>query len=301
MMVSGSFSKLLAPGLDEVFHTAYNEVPALWTTLFNGRNSDKYYEEHTSWAGFEGFQNYGELEDIELRDAQPGFTTRYVHRKWGDGYQLSQELVDDIQYGGVVEEFPAMLARAGRATKETVAATVFNLGFSASQPGGDGSALFATDHPLAGAAGGTGSNKNGTPTDLSHTALKDALITMKRTKADDDIFSPIIPKILLVPDQLGPTAREILGTERVPYSADNTTNVLTDAGLQVVEWSYLTDEDTWFLLAPKAQTKLNYFERWPLRQIMEDRNINQSMVHLAYERYSFGFSDWRGVYGVQGA
>ena len=299
-MVQGTFSKLLAPGLNQVFHTAYDEATQIWDMLFNMDSSDRAYEEDLSWAGFEPFQNYGELEDIELRDANQGYTTKYVHRKWGLGYQLSQELVDDNLYSGVIDQFPAMLARAARATKETVAASLFNLGFS-SWTGGDSKALFATDHPLAGAGGGEGANEFTTVKALSHSALKEAITALKRTRADDNIFSPITPAILLVPDQLEHRALEILGTDKVPYSADNTTNVLTRQGLTVVPWSYLTDEDNWFLLAPKAQTKLRYFERWPMRQVMKDREENQSMVHLAYERYSFGYSDWRGVFGVEGA
>lgn len=301
MMVSGTFSELLAPGLQKVFNRAYNEAPEMWTQFFNAESSDRAYEDHFSWAGFEPFQPYKELEDIELRDAKPGYTVRYVHRKWGLGYKLSQELVDDNLYTGVIDQFPAHLARAARATKETVAASIFNLGFSSTQPGGDAKALFATDHPLYGSASGTTSNTFGSARALSHSALKDAIIQMKRTVADDNIFSPQTPEILLVPDALYFDALEIVGTEKVPYSADNTTNVLRDANLRVVSWSYLTDEDNWFLLAPKSQTKLFYFERWPMRQIMKDIELNQSMVHLAYERYSFGFSDHYGLFGVQGA
>lgn len=300
MMVSGSFSKLLAPGLDKIFHTAHNEVPEMWTRLFNMESSSKKWEEHFSYAGFEPFQQLGELEDIQLRDAVPGFTVRYQHRKWGLGYQLSRELVDDNLYPGTLEVFPAWLARSARATKETVAATVLNLGFSSSQPGGDGKPLFATDHPLAGAGGGTYANTFSTPRALSVQALKDARLIAKRTVADDNIFAPVDLTELWVPDALEDTAREILGTERMPYSADNTINVVSGR-YQVNAWSYLTDEDNWFLKAPTAQTQLTYFERWPLRQIMKDRDENLSMVHLAYERYSFGFSDWRGIFGAQGA
>lgn len=299
-MVSGTFSQLLAPGLRNVFHTAFNEAPSVWKSLFNANSSSRAYEEDFSWAGFNGFQNFGELEDIQLRNAVPGYTTRYVHRKWGLGYQLSRELVDDNLYGNI-KQFPSMLARAARATKESVAAAIFNLGFDSSYVGGDGSELFATDHALAGEAGGTQSNTTATATSLSHSALKSAITALKRTKADDGIFSPIRPAILLVPDQLEFRAREILGSDRVPYSADNTENVLNSANLQIVTWSYLTDEDNWFLLAPKANTMLNYFERWPLRQIMKDREENLSMLHLAYERYAFGWSSFYGTYGVQGS
>ena len=301
MMVSGTFARLLAPGLQKVFNRSYNEAPERWTQLFNMNQSDRAYEDHFSWAGFEPFQSYDELEDIQLRNAKPGYTVRYVHRKWGLGYQLSQELVDDNQYSGVIEAFPSHLARSARATKETVAATIFNLGFSVNQPGGDGRPLFDTAHPLYGAASGTTSNTFAAPTPLSHAALQEALIQLKRTKADDDIFSPVTPSILLIPDQLGPAAREILGTPTVPYSADRTINTLSDSGLTIVEWSYLTSPDTWFLLAPTSQTGLHYFERWPMKQIMKDIEENQSMKHLAYERYSFGFSDHTGTFGVQGS
>lgn len=301
MMVSGSFSELLAPGLSKVFHRAYNEAPQVWTELFNAQQSSRAYEEYFSFAGLELFRPYGELEDIELTAARPGYKVRLVHRKWGNGYKLSQELIDDNQYSGVIEQFPTFLARAARATKETVAAAVFNLGFSGSQLGGDGKPLFATDHPLYGVNGGTTSNTFATPRALSHTALKDAIIQLKRTRADDGILSPVTPAILLVPDNLYFRALEILGTDRVPYSADNTVNVLRSENLRVVAWSYLTDEDNWFLLAPKAQTGLVYLERWPLRQEMRDITLNQSMVHIAYERYSFGFYDHVGTFGVQGA
>jgi hypothetical protein len=300
MMVSGSFSQLLAPGLQKVFHRSYNEAPEGWQQFFNLEKSDRAYEDHFTWAGFEPFQNYGELEDIQLRNAQPGYTVRYVHRKWGLGYQLSQEMVDDNLYSGVIEQFPAHLARSARASKETVAATIFNLGFSPLQPGGDGVSLFNVAHPLFGGAGGITSNTFAAPVALSHTALQTALIQLKRTRSDDAIFSPVTPSILLVPDQLGPAAREILGTPTVPYSTDRTINTLSSSGLQIVEWSYLTDVNDWFLLAPKANTGLHYFERWPMKQIMKDIEENQSMKHLAYERYSFGFSDHFGTFGVLG-
>lgn len=300
MIVEGTLSKLLAPGIRKVFNTAYSEAPSVWESLFNSSPSNRAYEEDTSWAGFETFQQYDELENIDLRNIRPGFTTRYVHRKWGLGYQISREAVDDNLYG-TPREFPAHLARAFRATKEIIAASIFNLGFSGGTTGGDGKTLFATDHPLYGAGGGTQANTFSTARALSHSSLKDAIIEMKRNKADDAIFSPVTPSILLVPDYLQFTAQEILNTTNMPYSADNTVNVLQSQNIQVVTWSYLTDANDWFLLAPKAQTHLNYFERWPLNQIMKDIDENQSMMHLAYARFAYGWSHFHGTWGVQGA
>lgn len=297
MIVQGTLSELLAPGLNEVFNTALNEAPSVWEMLYNSAPSSRAYEEDVSWSGFQPFQEYSELENIDLRGVSQGPKTRYVHRKWGLGYQLSQEAIDDNQYG-TVNEFPAQLARAN-ATRETIAASLFNLGFT-TFVGADGLSLFNAAHTLYGPSGGSQANTFSTARALSHTALKDAIINMKRSKADDNIFSPATPAILLVPDQLEFTAKEILQTPSMPYSADNTVNVLQNQ-LQVVSWSYLTDSNDWYLLAPKAQTKLKYWDRWALRHVMKDKEENQSMIHLSYARFSFGFSHWYGTWGVQGA
>jgi phage major head subunit gpT-like protein len=217
------------------------------------------------------------------------------------GYQLSRELVDDNMYGNI-RQFPEMLARQARHTKETVAASVFNNGFSTSFTGADGKPLFATDHPLRGSAGGTQANKFSTARALSHSALKDALVELRQNKADDGTFSPITGAVtLLVHPDLEFRALEILGTERVPYSADNTTNVLRDRSISVQVWPFLTDTNAWFLGADKSRTKLKYFERWPLTQNMEDIDRNLSMVHRVYERYSVGWSHFSGLWGDEGA
>ena len=189
MMVRGTFSELLAPGLNEIFTTAYSEAPEKWTQFFNQYNSTRAFEEDWSWAGFEPFQGREELEELPVRDAKPGFKTRYSHRTFANGYKLSREMLDDSMYN-IASEFPAHLARAARATKEATAASIFNLGFSGSYPGGDGKALFATDHPSAGGIAPAQANTTNSPTPLSHTSLKAAITAMKRTKADDGIFAP---------------------------------------------------------------------------------------------------------------
>ena len=303
MMVQGTFSALLAPGLNEVFHNAREEEPTMWGQLFSRNSSERAYEEDFHWAGFEQFQEFGELENIQLKDAEPGAMTRYVHRKWGQGYQLSRELMDDNLYGNV-SEFPAMLARAAHATKETVASFVLNNGFSASFPGGDGKPLFSTAHPLYGTSGGTQANTFTTSTALSEASLKSALTSLRTSKDDASIFSPIMgPMTLWVPPALEFTALEILGTPTRTggVAGDLTINPLQDRQIKVQVWNYLTDDNNWFLSSDSGRTKLKYFERWPLQQFMEDVNGNLSMRHYAYERYSFGWSSFYGIFGVQGA
>lgn len=299
LTVTGSFAETIGPTIYTLFDRAYNEATPVYQELFNEESTDRPYEDSMSLVGLEPFQQFGEAENIPIRKAKEGFKTRILQNKWGLGYGVTREFVDDNYYN-VIQRYPEWLARSARATKETVAASIFNLGFSAAIPGGDGKPLFATDHPMYGAGGGSQANTFTTGRALSATALREALIAMRRTTDDVGIFSPVQPAILLVPDWLEDRAHEILRTPTVPYSADNTINVLANKGLQVVTWSYLNDEDNWFLLAPKNQTGLVIYQRDAMEHFMVDRPENETSVYYARERYGLGFTDWVGTWGVEG-
>lgn len=302
MIVRGTFSELLAPNFNEVFNRTVTEEAPVWTELFDTFPIDRAWVEDYSWAGLEGPEEFGETEPIPLADPRPGFKTRYVPVKYGRGYRISRESLDDIQYGGVLEAMPQSLVRGARAHKEIAAASIFNLGFT--NVGGDGVPLFSTQHPLFGATGGVASNRFATARPLSHAALKDALLAAAKNVDDVGIPNPVRMTKLVVPRDLQFVAQEILGTDRVPYSADNTTNVLASQGLRVVVWDYLDnngENSNWFLLGEKGDTKLKYFERYPLTQVATDIDWNMTMKYGIYEKYAFGFSDYIGTFGVEGA
>lgn len=303
MIVQGTFSKLLAPGLNDVFNRTVAELPPVWPTFFNTESMDRAFVEDYSWAGLEGPKKFGEGESIPLSDPRPGFLTRYVAEKYGNGYRITREAVDDNLYGGVLEALPQSLVRGARAHKERIAADIFNSGFTGTG-GGDGQPLFSTAHPLFGSTGGVAANRFATARPLSHSAIKDALTAAAKNVDDTGVFNPIQMKYLVVPRDLEFDAKEILGTDKVPYSADNTTNVLTNSGLTLVVWDYLDnagDASNWFLVADKSNTRLKYYERWPLQQVAQDIDWNQTMKYGIFEKYTFGFSDFQGTFGVAGA
>lgn len=300
MIVRGTFSELLVPGLNEVFNRTVTEQAPVWPTFFNTNAMDRAFVEDFSWAGLEGPAEFKETEPIPLADPLPGFKTRYVARKYGRGYRISREALDDNLYSGVLETLPQSLVRGARAHKEIAAASIFNTGFTTAL-GGDNQPLFSTAHPLFGATGGTVSNRFNSARPLSHTALKDAIIQLAKNVDDTGIPSPVTAKYLVVPRELQFDAQEILGTDKVPYSADNTTNVLPGQGLQIVVWDYLVADDAWFLLDDKSNTRLKYFERYPLTQVAEDIDWNMTMKYGVWEKYGFGFSDFVGTFGVPGA
>ena len=299
MMVRGNFSRELAPGLNMVFRTTMTEREMMWKRFFAESSTVRAYEEDATLGGFPLLQQVGELQDVPLRGTAEGFVTKYIPLKYALGYELSTELVEDNLYDETITGLPAALGRSARATQETAGAAVFNFGFT--KIGADGKALFATDHPRAGGSG-SDSNTNATPLGLSYSAIQTSITALKRQRGDDGIFTPVEgPFTLLVPDQLWWQALEITGSDKVPYSADNTTNTVAQQSIEVVPWGYLTDSNNWFILGPMAQTKLRFFRRRALEQVMIDVERNDSMCHFVREKYVFGYSDYRATWGVQGA
>ena len=66
---------------------------------------------------------------------------------------------------------------------------------------------------------------------------------------------------------------------------------------------YLTDPDAYFILTSvtEAGEGLKMFQRTAMETSMEPDFATDNIRYKARERYSFGFSDWRGIYGSQGA
>jgi len=118
---------------------------------------------------------------------------------------------------------------------------------------------------------------------------------------DRNQLIPVNPNTILVPPELEDTAWEIVNTINKPGTADNDGNFVRSTGLRVIVWDYLTDENNWFLLDPAlAKMYLNWFERVPLEFSMDPTSdFNLEAKFRGYMRYSYGFSDWRWVYGHQ--
>ncbi|MDR7534550.1 MAG: Mu-like prophage major head subunit gpT family protein [Armatimonadota bacterium] len=299
-MTRGQFATYFTRGLKEVFWTHYREAESVYERIYNVARSEKNYEEVLGLVGFGYLPKEGELETVTLQDALEGFKTRFTHVKYGLGYQISQELIDDDMYGQI-REFPAALARSARATMEKISADVFNNGFSTSFTGADGKPLFATDHPLK--RGGTGSNRAATAADLSFSALRQGAIDLR--KITDDAGIPIggsTEITLLVPPDVEFDAAEIIKSVERPDTANRAVNALRQQRRwDLIVWDYLTDTDAWFLLYPKNLHKLICFIRKDIDQ-EADRDIKtDAFWHVVRFRKSVGWADWRGTYGNPGA
>jgi hypothetical protein len=216
-------------------------------------------------------------------------------------FAITQEAVEDNLYHQLGARYARALARSMRETKEVIAANILNRAFSGSYLGGDGKALLATDHPLL--FGGTLSNKLATAADLSESSLEDLAI-MIRTLVDDRSL-PMAAKAtrLIIPPQLMFEAARLVRSTYRPATGDNDINAIRSLGIlgedpHVV--TRLTDTDAFFIKTD-VMDGLKHFQRVNLQRGSEDDFNTGNMMYRARERFSFGWSDPRGLVGSEGA
>jgi len=303
IITSGSFAKALWPGVNAWYGKAYNDYATEWDKLgFDKNTSKKAYEEDVGISSFGLASVKNEGAPINYDSEKQGFTSRYNHVVYALGFIVTREAFEDDQYDVIGSRKAKALARSMRQTKEIVAANIFNRAFSGSgYLGGDGKTMCASDHPNI--AGGEQSNILGTAADLSEAALEQATIDIAGFRDDRGLLIAAKPKKLIIPYQLQFEAARILNTTGRVGTDLNDINAIKEAGVvgEVVVNHFLTaDPDAWFLVTD-VNDGLKYFERRGDQFEMDNDFDTENAKFKATSRYSFGWTDWRGVYGTAGA
>jgi hypothetical protein len=269
--------------------------------IYETETSERSFEEETKLSGFSAAPVKNEGSAIAYDNAQEAFTARYTHVTIAQGFSLTEEAIEDNLYDSLSARYTKALARSMAYTKQVRAASVLNNGFSASFPGGDGVALFATDHPLV--SGGTNSNEPATGADLNETSLEAAVIQIAQWTDERGLLIAAKPKKLIVPPQLQFVATRLLETELRVGTADNDINAIKNNGSIPEGYTinhYLTDTNAWFLTTD-VPNGMKHFVRTPLQNSMDGDFDTGNVRYKARERYSFGFSDPLGMFGSPGA
>jgi len=299
-ITTGSHPKALWPGVKAFFGKSYAEKPMVCDQVFDLMPSDKAHEEYVEETGFglAGVKPEGSSVSYDT-DAQ-GYTTRLTNVTYGLGAVVTREAIEDNQYESVARTKARKLARSMRATKETVFANVLNRGFDSGYTGGDSKELFATDHPTL---NGTQANELAVAADLSEAAIEDALILIEGIRDSRGILAQLEGRMLIVPRQLTFEAHRIMNSTLQSGTGNNDINAVRNMGMLpdgVVSWSYLTDEDAWFIKTD-ADTGLMRQQRRAL-ELTQDNDFDTENARMkATERYVGGWGDWRGVVGSPGA
>jgi hypothetical protein len=278
----------------------YDEHATEFTDLFDKESSDKNYEEDVQLTGFGLAPRKSEGAATSFDSETQGFTTRYTHVAYALGYIVTKEELDDNLYEQVSKRRAASLAMSFRQTKENVAANVYNRAFSGTYLGGDGVALCSTAHPNA--TGGTWANKPTVDVDLSEAALEDAIIALMGYQNDRGLLINVMPKTLHIARQEIMNAQRILQSSYAPGTANNDINVVKagnylPGGFKLNH--YFTSPRAWFIRT-NIPNGMKYYERVGIQFDQDNDFDTMNAKAKGYERYSFGWTDPRAVYGVNG-
>jgi len=294
-------AKELEPGLNALFGMEYARYENEHAEIFDTESSDRAFEEEVLIVGFGNAEVKTEGQGVDYDTASEGFTARYTHETVALAFALTEEAVEDNLYDRLGARYTKALARSMAHTKQVKAANVLNNAFSSSYTGGDGLSLINTAHTLAG--GGTWANRATTMSDLNETSLENALIGISTFVDDRNMILALQGSKLIVPPQLQFVADRLLETPGRVGTADNDINAVKNMGLLPQGYSvnhFLTDTDAWFVLTD-CPDGFKHFERSPISTSMEGDFDTGNVRYKARERYSFGWSNPRCVYGSQGA
>ena len=297
---TASFAKSLWPGVNAWFGQAYNQYSPEWVNLFQKDTSERAFEEDVGVSGFGLAALKGEGAPITMDSQRQSFIQRYVHNVYALGFAITQEAYEDDLYGVVGKKGAQALAFSMQQTKEIIGANIFNRAFSGTYTYGDGQALISTSHPNF--VGGTWSNRLSVDSDLSEAALEQACIDIAGFTNDRGLLIKVLPKKLAIARQNMFEATRILGSQGRVGTELNDTNALKTMGMipEVVTNHYFTDADAWFILTD-VKDGMKYFERKAMNFGVDNDSSTKNAIYTATERYSFGATDPRGIYGSPGA
>ena len=288
--------KELEPGLNALFGLEYKQYVNEAAEIFETENSDRAFEEEVMLSGFANATVKPEGQGVSFDSAQETFTARYTNETIALAFAITEEAIEDNLYDRLASRYTKALARSMANTKQVKGAAVLNNAFTAAYAGGDGKELCATDHPTL---AGTFSNELATAADLNETSLEQALIDIAAFTDERGLKVAARGMKLIIPSALQFTAERLMKSKGRTGTADNDINAINNMGAVpegYVVNHYLTDTAKWFVKTD-VPNGLKHFMRAPLKTSMEGDFDTGNVRYKARERYVFGFSDPRGIFG----
>ena len=297
-----NYRALMAPGLNVIFNTSLLAIQEQISPIFKIMPSKKAFETELGMIGLGAPGLVAEF-DIPKYDA-PALDrpVQYVHNKYGLGVQISKEAYDDDQYGLLAKSIAPALARSFERERNTQAATILSNGFNVNGYEFDGVPLFSANHPLP--RGGVQSNVLTTP--LSVAGLQAARTRLRKNLAPDGVITPLMPKYLIVGPSLESLADELIlsamkpgqtGTGAGLVTTPSEVNIPAQRGLTKVVLDYLPDRGEYFVAAGMDDRMFKWYDRQKPETDDDWDKEAQALKYYCFARWSFGFSDFRGIVG----
>jgi len=297
----GQLVKELEPGLNALFGLEYKRYENQHAEIYTTESSDRAFEEEVMLSGFAQAQVKPEGSGVTFDNAQETFTARYTHETVALAFSITEEAIEDNLYDRLASRYTKALARSMANTKQVKAVNPLINGLpSGSFNSGDGVTLFNTSHPTV---SGTVSNTLSTAADLNETSLEQSLIDIAAMTDERGLKIAARGVKMIIPSELQFTAERLMKSQGRVGTADNDVNAIVSMGMIPQGYrvnNFLTDTDAFYIITD-VPNGMKYFERSPIKTAMEGDFDTGNVRYKARERYSFGVSDFRGIFASPGA
>ena len=298
----GQLVKELEPGLNALFGLEYKRYENQHAEIYVTETSDRAFEEEVMLSGFANAAVKPDGSGVVFDNAQETYTARYTMETVALAFAITEEAIEDNLYDRLASRYTKALARSMANTKQikSVDPLIQGLPTTNNFDSGDGVSLFNTAHPTI---AGTVSNTLATQADLNETSLEQSLIDIAAMTDERGLKIAARGVKMIVPSELQFTAERLMKSQGRTSTADNDINAIASMGMIPQGYrvnNFLTDTDAFYIITD-VPNGMKYFERTPIRTAMEGDFDTGNVRYKARERYRFGVSDYRGIFGVEGS
>ena len=294
--------KELEPGLNALFGLEYKQYENQSAEIYTTESSDRAFEEEVMLSGFAQARVKPEGSGVAFDQAQETFTARYTNETIALAFAITEEAIEDNLYDKLASRYTKALARSMANTKQvkSVFPLIQGLPTTDNYDSGDAVSLFSTSHPTI---AGVFSNTLTTQADLNETSLEQALIDIAALTDERGLKIAAKGVKMIVPSAGQFVAERLMKSQGRVGTADNDINAINSLGMIPQGYrvnNFLTDTDSWYIITD-VPNGMKHFVRAALKTAMEGDFDTGNVRFKARERYSFGVSDPRGIFGVEGA
>ena len=297
--------KELEPGLNALFGLEYKRYDNESSEIYVTESSDRAFEEEVMLSGFANADVKAEGQSGSFDDAQETYTARYTMETIALAFAITEEAIEDNLYDRLSSRYTKALARSMSNAKQVKAASPLNNGLpsvtgASTFKTGDGKNLFDKEHPTI---AGVVSNTLATQADLNETSLEQALIDIAAMTDERGLRIAAKGVKMIIPSANQFNAERLMKSQGRTQTADNDINAINSMGMIPQGYRvnhFLNDSDSWYIITD-VPNGMKHFERTPLTTSMEGDFDTGNVRYKARERYVFGASDYRGIFGCEGA
>ena len=297
----GQLVKELEPGLNALFGLEYKRYENQHAEIYTTESSDRAFEEEVMLSGFANASVKPEGSGVSFDNAQETFTARYTHETVALAFAITEEAIEDNLYDRLASRYTKALARSMANTKQvkSVVPLIQGLPTNNNFNSGDGVSLFNTSHPTI---AGTVANTLAVQADLNETSLEQSLIDIAAMTDERGLKIAARGVKMIVPSENQFNAERLMKSQGRTGTADNDINAIASMGMVPQGYrvnNFLTDPDAFYIITD-VPNGMKYFDRAPIKTAMEGDFDTGNVRYKARERFSFGVSDYRGIFGVEG-